>query len=226
MPKLKAKELTTEERLQKERENGLSRIDTKIQHLNKPTYFFDVGDKVQYGSWEESIIDEIMYDGKVYGLRCTKKPKNGDNSSSETYIVAIWTDIRPLKTGNTNFGENPEIRLDFYNTTVESLIHRYYSFGVNMDPDYQREYVWEQCDKEYLIDSVFKNIEIGRFAFVHLSPQEWDRTGNSYEILDGKQRLNALIEYYENRYPYNGVYYNISRRKPRPFFKRPGMNAF
>lgn len=42
------KELTIEEQLQKERENGLSFIKDEVLHLNEPTYRFEVGDKVKY----------------------------------------------------------------------------------------------------------------------------------------------------------------------------------
>ena len=50
-----------------------------------------------------------------------------------------------------------------------------------------------------LLDSIFKNIDIGKFVLIHLSDSEWVERGFGYEILDGKQRLSALIEFYENK---------------------------
>lgn len=35
--------------------------------------------------------------------------------------------------------------------------------------------------------------------------QIWD---NYYEIVDGKQRMLTLLAFYENRFPYKGVFYN------------------
>ena len=64
------KKLTKEEKLQKEKENGLSNIKRKVPYLNTPSYFFDVGDKVSYGTLKESIVEEVLYDGKVYVLKC------------------------------------------------------------------------------------------------------------------------------------------------------------
>lgn len=32
--------------------------------------------------------------------------------------------------------------------------------------------------------------------------------GNYYEIVDGKQRMLTLLAFYENRFPYKGVFYN------------------
>ena len=72
---------------------------------------------------------------------------------------------------------------------------------------------------QLLIDSIFNNIDIGKFAFIHLDYKKWDETGYGYEILDGKQRLNAIIEFYENRFPYKGVYYNDLSGRDKRIFK-------
>ena len=56
-------------------------------------------------------------------------------------------------------------------------------------PDYQRGYVWEQEDKELLLDSIFKNIDIGKFVFIRLSDSEWMERNFGYEIR--KPRIKA-----------------------------------
>lgn len=89
-----------------------------------------------------------------------------------------------------------------------------------MNTYYQRGYVWTKEDKELLIDSVFNNIDIGKFVLVHLSDYEYLERGRSYEILDGKQRLSTLIEFYENRFPYKGKYYNDLSYKDKRTFNR------
>lgn len=100
------------------------------------------------------------------------------------------------------------MRLNYYNTTIESLLRKNYSFGIDLDPEYQRGYVWDRGDKELLLDSIFKNIDIGKFVLIHLFDEEWFERDYSYEILDGKQRLSTLIEFYENKLSYKGKYYN------------------
>ena len=100
------------------------------------------------------------------------------------------------------------MRLNYYNSTIESLLNKHYAFGVDFDPDYQRDYVWDQKDKELLLDSVFKNIDIGKFVFICIPVEKWIERGFGYEILDGKQRLSTLIEFYENKLTYKGKYYN------------------
>lgn len=74
-----------------------------------------------------------------------------------------------------------------------------------MDPDYQRDYVWADKDKEYLLDSIFSKLDIGKFVLVEQDSKVWFETHNMYEILDGKQRLSTLVAFYENRIPYHGV---------------------
>ena len=68
-----------------------------------------------------------------------------------------------------------------------------------MDPDYQRDYVWADKDKEYLLDSIFSKLDIGKFVLVEQDSKVWFETHNMYEILDGKQRLSTLVAFYDNQ---------------------------
>ena len=47
---------------------------------------------------------------------------------------------------------------------------------------------------------------------------ETKKENDGYEILDGKQRLSTIIDFYENRFPYNGVYYNDLSAKDKDVF--------
>jgi uncharacterized protein with ParB-like and HNH nuclease domain len=69
-----------------------------------------------------------------------------------------------------------------------------------MNPDYQRDLVWSLEDKVNLIDSIYNDIEIGRFAFIKTdySKNNFDFDKDFYwEILDGKQRISAIIDFFE-----------------------------
>lgn len=218
--KTEKKELTVEEKLEQEKQSGLRNIEDELSHINDPSYFFNTGDKVRYGAMKESVVDEVLYDGKVYGLKCIATNNNyGHPYDYETYRVVMWTEIRPLESGDTTFAENQDVRLYFNNSTIDSLIHKHYHFGVDFNPDYQRGYVWEQEDKELLLDSIFKNIDIGKFVFIRLSDAEWMEKNLGYEILDGKQRLSTLIEFYENKLTYKGKYFNDLSGKDKAVFR-------
>lgn len=103
------------------------------------------------------------------------------------------------------FGDNRLPRISYSNSTLESLYSKKYSFGLNLDPYYQRGLVWTQEQNLALIDSIFKEVEIGRFLFIDL---DWQGVGkHSYEVVDGKQRLSAIFDYIENKFSYKGLYY-------------------
>ena len=136
-----------------------------MPHLNEPTYRFEVGDKVKYGALKDCTVKEVLYDGKVYGLHCiSTKTSYGKTYEEQVYRIVAWVDIRPLTNGNSNFSNNQEVFINFNNSEVGSIIHKYYAFGVDMNPEYQRGYVWELEDKQLLIDSIFNNIDIGKFS--------------------------------------------------------------
>jgi len=216
----KKKELSQEDRLQMEKENELKNIKRKIIHLNTPSYFFDVGDKVSFGSFKDSIVEEVLFDGKVYVLKCLATNNSyGNPYDYETCRVVPWIEVRPINGSiDTNFSENQDVRLNYYSSSIEGLLSKKYGFGIDFDPDYQRGYVWDETDKELLLDSIFKNIDIGKFVLIHLSDEEWYERGLSYEILDGKQRLSTLIEFYENKLSYKGKYFNDLSRMDKMAF--------
>lgn len=74
---------------------------------------------------------------------------------------------------------------------------------------YQRGLVWSVDDKKLLIDSIYNNIEIGKFV---LRLRKWNWVKERLEkgqfkytafadVVDGKQRINTLIEFVTNQFP-------------------------
>ena len=63
--------------------------------------------------------------------------------------------------------------------------------------------MWTETQEQDLLDSIYNNIEIGKFAFIELPYNENDPT--TYEILDGKQRLNTLLKFHQGRIKYKGL---------------------
>lgn len=80
--------------------------------------------------------------------------------------------------------------------TISYLIRHRDKFDV--DKTYQRETVWPRKLKQYLIDTILKNLDIGRI---------WVRDeGEKYWIVDGQQRLNAIWGFANNEFPLNPEY--------------------
>lgn len=66
-----------------------------------------------------------------------------------------------------------------------------------MTQDYQRGEVWTDQDKQHLLESIFYGYNIGSLSIIsrqHRAPY--------IEIIDGKQRLTAILSFISNEYPY------------------------
>lgn len=217
---MKKKELVTEEKLNLVEDRELKDIQGKLKHLNEPSYYFNIGDEVIIDNHIEGVVVEIFYNGKVYKIKCISSySKYGNKIIEEYYRIVTWVDIRPIKHEDTSFSKNKNIHLNYINVDISQIISRYYLCGIDLNPDYQRDYVWDRNDKELLIDSIFKNIDIGKFALIRLSNTEWMKRNKGFEVLDGKQRISTIIDFYENRFAYKEVYYNDLSIKDQLAFK-------
>lgn len=213
------RELTEEELLLAERERELDTAESMVlRNLSEPTYFFQIGDKVNYGNLKDCTVTEMLHDGKIYVLRCLFENRNDPGKNKTVCRVVPWTSLRPLGQGSTSFTAPKELSLKYNWCTVESLLHRYYYFGIDTDPIYQRDYIWEDVDRENLFDSIYHNMEIGKFTLNCLSEEQSRKRGKMYEIVDGKQRLITMMLFYENRLAYRGVHFNDLSFKDRNTF--------
>lgn len=176
-----------------------------------PTYEFSVGDEVKFGGFKTCQVLNVLDNANTYVLKC--KTVNGEAITRS----ANWTQIKALP-GTSSLTKDSDIRLSFSGSDVDGLLTMRYLSGVDMSPEYQRGNVWGTEDKVALIDSIFNNIDIGKFVFRHNNSM----SELAYEVIDGKQRLTALTEYYENRFPYKGYYYNDLSAKDRVTFRGAG----
>lgn len=67
---------------------------------------------------------------------------------------------------------------------------------IDTNPDYQRPPVWTRSQKQLLMDTILRNYDIPKFY--------WRRTGrkpDSYDVIDGQQRLRAIWEFMSGDYP-------------------------
>src|SRR5437879_5416922 len=69
---------------------------------------------------------------------------------------------------------------------------------LNLRPEYQRRLVWSQKKKSLFIESLLMNIPVPP---VFLYESDLSR----YEVMDGQQRLNAIIEFYDNELKLSGL---------------------
>ena len=218
MAKKSARKEITKINLKQAALEGLSyeRACETAKRAGKPSYRFTVGDKVQVGHLLNCVVDEILEDGHMYLIR------SGPNS--DNYSCCAWTNVRPLDDDkDTQFAKRDSVlsRLHYSNRSMYSLLSFQYLFGVDFNPDYQRGAVWDDEDRQKLLDSLFNGRDIGRFVFKELPYTRIEKDRCYYEIVDGKQRMLTLLAYFENRFPYKGVYYNDLSSKDKDWL----MNA-
>jgi hypothetical protein len=69
---------------------------------------------------------------------------------------------------------------------------------LNIHPEYQRRLVWDVGKKSRFIESLLLNIPIPPLYLY-----EWEL--GRYEVMDGQQRLNAVLEFYDNAFALHGL---------------------
>jgi hypothetical protein len=82
-------------------------------------------------------------------------------------------------------------------------LYRRERFSVNRR--YQRKLVWSVEEKRRLIDSAMKQLPIPLF----LVAEKTNEVVSEFEVIDGLQRLNAIISFIENEYGTDGGYFNL-----------------
>jgi len=86
------------------------------------------------------------------------------------------------------------------NINIATFWENYDLKKYNFSPEYQREGdVWSESDKSYLIDTILKNFPMPPiFLHQHID----NATGKTiYDVIDGKQRLSAIINFLKNEIP-------------------------
>lgn len=231
--------LTEEQKAQKKLEREAKREEERIAACLKhslesarnvfcdrnPTYFFNVGDEVQLGAITKTVILEKLDDGKVYRVQKTMAPgphsREKETKIEEDYVH--WTGLRTKEgLSKERHSKDDKFFLQYMQQSIDSLIHKSYHFGVDMDPEYQREHVWDIDDKVSLIDSIMNNHDIGKFLF---NRRSYSSKGEMFEIVDGKQRLTALLEFYEDRFAYKGLFFSQLSLRDQNHFEGYRVNV-
>ena len=199
------RELTREEKIQVSYEHSMKRNWLKVPQPERRK--LEIGQTVRLGNLPKPKVVALHEDGQVVTIEfdATKREPGRDTEvvTGKVFQTWHWLDMVP----DSNHYAPSVVRklaideISYHNTALSGVISRYYATGMRADTLYQREYVWTLEDKERLIESIFNGRDIGRFVFVkHPYPRVED-------ILDGKQRLNALVEFVSSRFTYKGLYW-------------------
>lgn len=183
--------------------------------VGTPTRQFEIGESVVWGHHNNTVVLEKELEGQIY-LTHTDSVKEADRESyqRESHTISTqwqsWVDLTKIfdveeARAREKFSVKDDVNLQFLQSTINSFDTYVYHFGIDMNPDYQRGLVWSLEDKQSLIDSIFNNVDIGKFSLIQRDYETAKKTTqHTYEVLDGKQRLTALIEFREDRFRYKG----------------------
>lgn len=76
------------------------------------------------------------------------------------------------------------------------LTFKEYEKDINPNPTYQRSAVWKPNQKQLLMDSILRKIDIPKIYL-----RETNSNGFTYEIIDGQQRMRSLWEFLSSKFP-------------------------
>lgn len=179
------------------------------------------GTSVAHGCLEDCKVVRVLDGGRrvvVLGY-ANRRSSHGEGPVREEVLSIVpWFDVQSVAAiQETAFAaKSSRSDLNYSQRDLAGLINYVTHSGVEDDPPYQRGLVWSQDDKDALIDSIFKRLDIGKFVFI----ERPFRLGDAhYTVLDGKQRLNAVMEFIADRFPYQGVYWSQLSRSDRWSFE-------
>lgn len=100
------------------------------------------------------------------------------------------------------------VRKDVLRTFVSYFFEEYWD-NIDFEPSFQRGLVWSQEQKEAYILALYEHRAELMPTFV-LDQDKVNETMNVKQMIsiDGKQRLHALKEFIDNKFPVKGMYYS------------------
>lgn len=77
--------------------------------------------------------------------------------------------------------------------TISNLVYLYKSKKLSLNPDFQREAVWSKYQKQLLVDSLLRDIDVPKLYFRFTNK-------GLYEAVDGQQRIRAIADYMGDKF--------------------------
>jgi hypothetical protein len=104
--------------------------------------------------------------------------------------------IRELRTTLSFFPQEVNSQVKYF---AEQVVIDFNVYLPSRGYDLQRDFVWDIDQKRELIWSILMGRNIPRMAMMNVLTSEEDTDG-IYQVIDGKQRLSAMIGFYKNEY--------------------------
>src|SRR5437879_584410 len=122
--------------------------------------------------------------------------------------MAVDEDERKIKFADTpeeddaNIDEIPKgdrnLRTQAYDMSISDIVTKINDGDIVLDPDYQRNYVWDDKRASLLVESILLNVPIPVIYVAEDDDGKWD-------VVDGLQRLNSLKRFFGNEFKLKGL---------------------
>lgn len=113
------------------------------------------------------------------------------------------------------------MKIEMHDVTIGELVEGYrdegdggiFGYGGKLDirPPYQREFVYDEKDREAVIDSVMNGFPLNVMYWVV-------REGGGYEVMDGQQRTVSIGQFVHGDFSYNMRYFHNLEPEERAHF--------
>jgi hypothetical protein len=84
--------------------------------------------------------------------------------------------------------ERRAVSSDTYDVTIKSLTDMVAEQNINVSPDYQRRFVWDEIRQSQLIESIFLGIPVPNIFMATNADASW-------EVIDGLQRITTILRF-------------------------------
>lgn len=91
-----------------------------------------------------------------------------------------------------------KINTQAYDKSVSDIVRMIEESDINLNPEYQRNYIWDNKRASLLIESIILNVPI---PVIYVS-QEAD---DSWTVIDGLQRLYSIKRFFDREFRLNGL---------------------
>ncbi|HFK5538322.1 TPA: DUF262 domain-containing protein [Elizabethkingia anophelis] len=129
----------------------------------------------------EKILDKVLYE--IIEV---------EKSGADTFNESETTDINPY--------DPDKIKVRSDKIAVSILSKMIDNQSIDLNPDFQRNLVWNNFQKSRLIESILLRIPLPMFYFAE------DDEGN-LSVVDGLQRISTIKEFMDNKFPLKNLQY-------------------
>jgi len=186
--------------------------------INEPVRKFKIGDYVGTESIMENqglYVSEIEEGGKILLI---------ENEKLSMYVpwhrLHFMKNLYPKKE-SSRIVKEINVREEPVRISLTYLIERYYERGVDMSENRYAENKWSLEKRVSYMTAIIKGYPTGTFCLEKNSLTE----NYMYGIMDGRERLKAIIAFYEDKIQIEGKTYTELADIDKRFFKEIMVNV-